>query len=76
MLSAPKAASAATEHASPIPPLARFSRFVTCSMNSTTNSAVRAKSMPVVSKVSRLPARPPTMENTTQYSQVRKLMAK
>ena len=45
-------------------------------MNSTTNSAVSAKSMPVVSKVSRLPTRPPSMENTTQYSQVRKLMAK
>lgn len=57
-------------------PAGRFSRLMTCSMNSTTNSAVRAKSMPVMSKVMRPPMRPPSMENATQYSHVRRLMAK
>ena len=57
-------------------PGARFSRLMTCSINSTTNSAVSAKSMPVMSKVIRLPASPPSMENSTQYAHVRRLMAK
>ena len=43
----------------PMIPAVRFSGFFHCSRNSTTNSAVRAKSSPVVSKVIRFPARPP-----------------
>ena len=43
MLSAPKTARPATEQARPMKPAGRFSRWTACSMNSTTNRAVRGE---------------------------------
>ena len=58
-MSAPNTARLAAAQRIPITPAGRFSGFFHCSRNSTTNSAVRAKSRPVVSKVRKLPSRPP-----------------
>ena len=75
-LSAPKSSRLTTVAAMPITAAGRFSRFLTCSSNSTTKRAVRAKSSPVVLKVRKLPSTPPRMLLTTQYSQFSRETAK
>ena len=65
-LSAPNRARLAAAQRMPMTPAGRFSFFFHCSMNSTTNKAVSTKSMPVVSKVMKFPARLPSTDPMIQ----------
>ena len=66
-LSAPKTARLSTVQTTPMTAEGRFSGLRHCSRNSTTKSAVRAKSIPVVSKGIRSPTAAPRRDAASQY---------
>ena len=65
-LSAPKRRRLSAVQPRPMRPAGRFPRLCHCSRNSTTKRAVRAKSMPVLSKGRTPPARAPAAEPSSQ----------